>query len=234
MCVISSDLPQVVDRTEYLNCENIEVLKGIFRQCFKMKDSKYQDYNSVSARPITLNSFPTVYQTKIKINQDNTSLSKKKLRKIINRIVNEKGLMLNLDRKNEINYLVNVVIREIQGKASPEIIREIIIKIIKRKEKYLEKKQKHSVRNNFEITFAQEYIFNKFCSDCKNVGIKTKSGCYTIELCEKHKDDFEAIKQMLEDDAKNYCPACNTLGLYQDNYWQCPDDDCRVVRFFTG
>ena len=76
-------------------------------------------------------------------------------------------------------------------------------------------------------------MLNKFCLDCRNVGINDKSGYYTIELCEKHKDNSKAIKKMLEDDEKNYCPACKALGLYQDNYWQCPIVNCRVVRFFT-
>ena len=228
MCVISSDLPQVVDRTEYLNCENIEVLKGIFRQCFKMKDSKYQDYNSVSARPITLDSFPTVYQTKIKINQDNTSLSKKKLRKIINRIIVKHPLLISREKeKHTVDHLVAITMQKIRKKASSKVVRDIITKNVKRRLDYL-------LRTRIEITYAQKCSLNIFCKDCKDARISNKSGHHVISLCKKHRDNSEAIIKMLDDDEKHYCPTCKTLGHFYDNIWHCPDDDCRTLRFHTA
>jgi len=30
------------------------------------------------------------------------------------------------------------------------------------------------------------------------------------------------------------CPACSEKGMKVNNQWICPNDDCRVRRFFTG
>ena len=30
------------------------------------------------------------------------------------------------------------------------------------------------------------------------------------------------------------CPACKERGHKFDGQWMCPNDDCRVRRFFTG
>ena len=228
-CTIHSPSIEIFDKVVYLRCSSVKKLKKMFEENFNTPGARYYFYNSVSIKEnITLDSFDMVDQ--IKVNMPDTAaatLSKKKLYDIIKRVVNENDLMRDLNKKNEINYLVNVVIREIKGKASPETIREILIKIIKRKIKHLK-------RNNIEITLAQACSFNKFCLDCRYVGINNKSGGYKIELCEKHKDDSKTIKKMLDDDVKNYCPTCKTLSHFFDNELICTNNDCRVVGFFTG
>ena len=30
------------------------------------------------------------------------------------------------------------------------------------------------------------------------------------------------------------CPACKGKGIKFDGHWLCPNDECRVGRFFTG
>ena len=219
-CHLSSSWrSDVENRTILRQCEDSVSLQDMFVKSFKTRGSEFYKYDSIMTEAVVIKDVPIVTAT--------TTLSKKKLYDIIKRVVNENDLMRDLNRKNEINYLVNVVIREIKGKASPKTIREILIKIIKRKIKHLK-------RNNIEITLAQACSFNKFCLDCRYVGINNKSGGYKITLCEKHKKDSKSIVKMLDANEKWYCPTCKTLGHHYNGCWNCPDQDCRVVGFFTG
>ena len=34
-------------------------------------------------------------------------------------------------------------------------------------------------------------------------------------------------------DCSFLCPACETEGKYADDHLTCPNEDCRVMRFFT-
>ena len=229
-CTLRSKSFHIPDQVKYLQCSSYKKLKGMFEQCFDVPGSLYYGYDRVDIiENITIDNFDIIDSVEVNMPDTTTTiLSKTKLRKIIKKIVYENKVMVHIGTANAVDYLVNVVIRKVKGKASSETIREIVTKSVERKLKYLENKK-------FIITDGQAVQLHKFCHDCKTTDLDKDGLSCRVTLCSKHKGSPALMKQMLGDGRRYYCPGCNMLSYdeYMDDTRGCIDANCRVERFNT-
>ena len=120
-CTVNSDNLLVADKIEYFNSKNFEILKQAFKESFKIKDSPYYGYNSVTIQSMTLDAFPEIIQVRPTLPKNNRSLSEKKLYEIIIKIVNANPLLITrVKNRHAVDHLTRISMREVNGKVSPK------------------------------------------------------------------------------------------------------------------
>jgi len=65
-CVLSSNIRNLENSTEYLSCKSKKLLEDMFTQCFNFEYSMYYGYHHVIITRMTVSKFPEVRTIKVK------------------------------------------------------------------------------------------------------------------------------------------------------------------------